>query len=57
MLSCFPVVREFVRESVDAGMDVFRVFDALNWTANMKVAMESVNRFGGICDCNRDKLG
>ncbi|MFT5259737.1 MAG: pyruvate carboxylase [Saprospiraceae bacterium] len=44
------VVREFIRESVDAGMDVFRIFDALNWVPNMRVAMESVQEFGGICE-------
>ncbi len=36
------VVREFVRESAAAGIDVFRIFDALNWLPNMKVAMDAV---------------
>src|SRR5688500_3825536 len=36
------VVREFIKTSADRGIDVFRVFDSLNWTANMKVAMEAV---------------
>jgi pyruvate carboxylase len=45
------VVREFVKESVNAGMDVFRIFDALNWVPNMQVAMESVLDTGkGICE-------
>ncbi len=44
------VVREFIRESVDAGMDVFRIFDALNWVPNMRVAMDSTIEFGGICE-------
>ncbi|GIX00458.1 MAG: pyruvate carboxylase [Pirellulaceae bacterium] len=44
------VVREFVKEAVDAGIDVFRVFDALNWTENMRVAMEAVVDAGGICE-------
>lgn len=44
------VVRAFVREAVQAGMDVFRVFDALNWEQNMRVAMESVVQEGGICE-------
>ncbi len=44
------VVREFIRESVGAGMDVFRIFDALNWVPNMRVAMESTIEFGGICE-------
>jgi pyruvate carboxylase len=44
------VVREFVRESVDAGIDLFRVFDALNWVPNMRVAMEEVLARGAICE-------
>ncbi|MFV0443093.1 MAG: pyruvate carboxylase [Planctomycetaceae bacterium] len=44
------VVREFVRESAQAGIDVFRVFDALNWTPNMQVAMEAVVDSGAICE-------
>jgi len=44
------VVRLFVREAVQAGMDVFRVFDALNWEENMRVAMDAVLAEGGICE-------
>jgi pyruvate carboxylase len=44
------VVRLFVREAVQAGMDVFRVFDALNWEDNMYVAMDAVLAEGGICE-------
>jgi pyruvate carboxylase len=36
------VVREFVKESAARGIDVFRVFDSLNWVENMKVACEAV---------------
>ena len=36
------VVREFVVRSAAHGIDVFRIFDALNIPANMKVAMETV---------------
>ncbi len=46
------VVRLFVREAVQAGMDVFRVFDALNWEENMRVAMEAVLAEGGICEAS-----
>ena len=44
------VVQEFVKESADAGMDIFRVFDALNWTKNMRVAMEAVVDSGAVCE-------
>jgi len=44
------VVQLFVREAAAAGMDVFRVFDALNWVPNMRVAMDAVIDAGGICE-------
>jgi len=44
------VVREFVREASDGGIDIFRVFDALNWTENMQVAMDAVLDTGAICE-------
>ncbi|MFA5910164.1 MAG: pyruvate carboxylase [Vicinamibacterales bacterium] len=36
------VVREFIRVSAHNGIDVFRIFDSLNATGNMRVAMEAV---------------
>ncbi len=36
------VVREFVNEAAECGMDVFRIFDSLNCIPNMQVAMEAV---------------
>ncbi len=44
------VVREFVLESAQAGMDLFRIFDSLNWLPNMKVAMDAVLETGAICE-------
>jgi pyruvate carboxylase len=44
------VVRAFVHEAAQAGIDIFRVFDALNWTENMRVAMEAVIESGMICE-------
>ncbi len=44
------IVKAFIKESVQCGMDVFRVFDALNWVPNMKVTMDSVVRNGAICE-------
>lgn len=46
------VVKVFVQEAADAGIDVFRVFDALNWVENMKVAMEAVIDSGAICEAS-----
>ncbi len=36
------VVREFVKRAADNGIDVFRIFDALNDIRNMKVSIEAV---------------
>jgi pyruvate carboxylase len=36
------VVREFVHEAAECGLDVFRIFDSLNCVPNMRVAMEAV---------------
>ena len=46
------VVEAFVEEAADAGIDVFRVFDALNWVPNMRVAMDAVVKTGAICEAS-----
>ena len=48
------VVREFVRLSAEGGIDVFRIFDSLNWLPSMEVAIDEAlkqNKFveGTIC--------
>jgi pyruvate carboxylase len=43
-------VQAFVEEAASAGIDVFRVFDSLNWAPNMRVAMEAVQKTGAICE-------
>jgi pyruvate carboxylase subunit B len=40
------VVRSFVQRSADNGMDVFRIFDALNDTRNLQVAIDAVKQSG-----------
>ncbi len=44
------VVRHFVARAADAGVDVFRVFDCLNWVDNMRVAIEAVRDTGRLCE-------
>ena len=44
------VVRAFVHESAQAGIDLFRVFDALNWLPSMEVALRSVREAGMLCE-------
>ena len=46
------VVQAFVKESADAGIDLFRVFDPLNWVPNMEVAMAAVRDSGGLCEAS-----
>lgn len=44
------VVQKFVEEAANSGVDIFRVFDSLNWTVGMQVAMEAVRKSGKICE-------
>lgn len=44
------VVDEFVKMSIKNGIDIIRIFDALNDTRNMKQAMDSCKKYGGICE-------
>ncbi|BCM92248.1 2-oxoglutarate carboxylase small subunit [Abditibacteriota bacterium] len=45
------VVAGFVKHSAESGIDIFRVFDSLNYLPNLKVAMDAINENGGaICE-------
>lgn len=44
------VVRHFVQQAAANGIDVFRVFDSLNWVDNMRVAIDAVRETGAICE-------
>jgi pyruvate carboxylase len=44
------VVQAFVAQAADSGVDVFRVFDSLNWVENMRVAMDAVGDTGKIIE-------
>ncbi len=44
------VVREFVKESRARGIDVFRIFDSLNWPDQMQVAIDAVRESGGLAE-------
>ena len=48
----FPdnVIRTFVQQAAHSGIDIFRVFDSLNWVENMRVAMDAVCETGKICE-------
>ena len=44
------VVRYFVRRAAAAGMDLFRIFDCLNWVENMRVSIDAVREAGRLAE-------
>ncbi|MGG1400091.1 pyruvate carboxylase [Bacillus salipaludis] len=44
------VIKAFVDESAEAGIDVFRIFDSLNWVKGMTLAIDSVREKGKIAE-------
>jgi pyruvate carboxylase len=44
------VVHEFCKHAKDTGMDVFRVFDSLNYLENMRLGIDAVGQAGGIVE-------
>lgn len=44
------VVREFVKQSALGGIDIFRVFDSLNWVPGMSIAMDEVLKQNKFCE-------
>lgn len=60
------VIRSFIRESAKTGIDIFRIFDSLNWLKGMEVAIDETLKqekiaeacicyTGDILNCRRDK--
>ena len=43
-------IRKFVKESADAGIDLFRIFDSLNWVKGVEVALDEVLNQGKIAE-------
>ncbi len=44
------VVRYFIAQAAEEGVDVFRIFDSLNWTPNMRVSIDAVLESGKLCE-------
>lgn len=44
------VIRKFVHESAEAGIDAFRIFDSLSWAGQMEIANEAVQEAGVISE-------
>lgn len=46
------VIRGFVQSSAHAGIDVFRIFDSLNWIRGMEVAIDAVRQSGKVAEAS-----
>jgi pyruvate carboxylase len=46
------LIREFVNQSASGGIDVFRIFDSLNWVKGMEVAIDAVRQTGKIAEAS-----
>ncbi|MBO8155376.1 MAG: pyruvate carboxylase [Bacillaceae bacterium] len=44
------VIKEFVKQSSDAGIDVFRIFDSLNWVKGMTLAIDAVREQNKVAE-------
>lgn len=44
------VVKYFIRQAARNGIDLFRIFDSLNWVDNMRVSMDAVLEEGALCE-------
>ena len=44
------VVEQFVAKSIENGVGVIRVFDALNDPRNLEVSMQAIKKYGGVCE-------
>jgi len=44
------VVKYFVRQAARGGIDLFRVFDCLNWVENMRVSMDAIAEENKLCE-------
>lgn len=44
------VIRRFVKEAAKTGIDVFRIFDSLNWIQGMEVALDETLNQGKIAE-------
>lgn len=44
------VIREFIKTSAESGIDVFRIFDSLNWIKGMEVAIDAARQSGKMAE-------
>ena len=46
------VIKEFLKQSAEQGIDVFRIFDSLNWVENMKLSIDAALNTGKIVEAS-----
>ena len=51
------LIRAFIRESARSGIDVFRIFDSLNWIPGMEIAIDEVLQQGKLCEATLCSTG
>lgn len=44
------VIYEFCQKAKDSGMDIFRIFDSLNYIENLKLGIDAVKKAGGVVE-------
>ncbi|MFW5961805.1 MAG: pyruvate carboxylase, partial [bacterium] len=44
------VIREFIKKAAEKGIDIFRIFDSLNWLPAMEVSLEQVLKEGKVAE-------
>ncbi len=44
------VVSHFIKQAASGGVDLFRVFDSLNWVENMRISMDAILETGKLCE-------
>ena len=44
------VIKEFIVQSANAGIDIFRIFDSLNWLEAMKPSIDAVKSVGKVAE-------
>ncbi len=44
------VIREFIKESATSGIDIFRIFDSLNWLKGIEVSLDEVLKCGKVAE-------
>jgi pyruvate carboxylase len=57
--SSYPdnLIKAFIQEAAKSGIDIFRVFDSLNWLPNMEYAIEEIIKTGKVANVTMGYTG